>query len=128
MYSLNWRPWLDRFDPAQFVALPMRGGAWGSRPCGRARGGTLRRAAVAAQQHIRGLGSRSNASDVLNQNVYEPDDDFHEIMFWLVDAFFAPDTVELSRMFARAIPEGLTSANASASEAIAIERHLEMNW
>ena len=127
MYSLNWRPWLDRFDPAQFVALPMR---WALGDLGRAVGLVAARFGVPLwpQQHIRGLGSRSNASDVLNQNVYEPDDDFHEIMFWLVDAFFAPDTVELSRMFARAIPEGLTLGGTSASEAIAIERHLEMNW
>lgn len=127
MYSLNWRPWLDRFDPAQFVALPMR---WALEDLGRAVGLVASRFGVPLwpQQHIRGLGGRSNASDVLNQNVYTPDDDFREIMFWLVDAFFAPDTVELSRMFARAIPKGLTLGGTSASEAIAIETHLEMNW
>ena len=127
MYSLNWRPWLDRFGPAQFVALPMR---WALEDLGRAVGLVASRFGVPLrpQQHIRGLGARSDASDVLNPNVYTPDDDVHEIMFWLVDIFFAPDTVELSRMFARAIPKGLTLGGTSASEAIAIETHLEMNW
>ena len=130
MYSLNWHPWLDQFDPAQFVALPMR---WALADLGRAVGLVASRFGVPLwpQAHIRG-GSRNNASDVLNRNAHaaaEPDSDEALLyMQWLVDTFFAPDAVELSHMFARAIPKGLTLGGSGAGDWESVRQHLQQSW
>ena len=127
MYSLNWRPWLDRFEPAQFVALPMR---WALADLGRAVGLVASRFGVPLrpQPHIRG-GTR-NGSDVLNRNAHAlaetGDSSLH--LQWLIDTFFAPDTAELARMFARAIPRGLTLGGAIAADWESVHQHLNQNW
>jgi hypothetical protein len=125
MYSLNWRPWLDHFDPAQFVALPMR---WALKNLSRSVGLVASRFGVPLrpQSHIRS-GAR-DASDVLNKNSYALEDAFDKQMLWIVETFFAPDTIELSRMFARAIPRGLTLGGTSASKEVSIKTHLEEHW
>ena len=130
MYSLNWRPWLDQFEPAQFVALPMR---WALADLGRAVGLVASRAGVPlrAQAHIRG-GARNNASDVLNRNAHaaaETDSDESLLHFqWLVDAFFAPDTAELARMLARAMPRGLALGGGVAADRESVHQHLQQSW
>ncbi len=130
MYSLNWRPWLDQFEPARFVALPMR---WALADLGRAVGLVASRAGVPlrAQAHIRG-GARNNASDVLNRNAHaaaEADSvEAAHHMQWLVDAFFAPDTAELARMLARAMPRGLALGGGVAADRESVHQHLQQSW
>ena len=130
MYSLNWQPWLDRFGPAQFVALPMR---WALADLGRAVGLVASRAGVPlrAQPHIRS-GARNNTLDVLNRNAHaaaEPETGESLLhMQWLVDAFFAPDTAELARMLSRAIPSGLALGGSAADDRESVRQHLQQSW
>ena len=122
MYSLNWRPWLDRFEPAQFLALPMR---WALEDLGRAVGLVASRFGVPpAAAAIQG-GAR-NGSVLYNGTHRGTGDLLHQQ--WLIDTFFAPDTAELARMFARAIPRGLTLGGAIAADWESVHQHLNQNW
>jgi len=126
MYSLNWRPWLDQFEPAQFVALPMR---WALADLGRAVNLVATRFGLPlrSQAHIRS-GARYVSNDVLNRNEYQMKDDGDELMLWLADTFFTPDTIELAHMFSRAMQRGLTLGGTAATDELAIRTHLETYW
>lgn len=139
MYALNWKPWLREFQASQFVALPMR---WALEDVGRATqlvverfGVTLRR-----QPHILGSGARGvgivGEGDRLNPQAHptiaedgEADPQNLEGVRWLATTFFVPDTRELARVFASAIPDGLTlgGLRGAASEDEVV-RHLDATW
>ena len=126
MYSLNWRPWLEQFEPAQFVALPMR---WALADLGRAVELVSARFGLPLrpQAHIRS-GAHIVSNDVLNRNEYQSEDESDELMVWLADTFFKPDTVELANMFSRAMQRNLTLGGMSASDELSIRTHLQTYW
>lgn len=138
MYALNWRPWLAQFRPSQFVALPMR---WALADVGRATQLVAERFGVALhrQAHILGNGARrvgiSGESDRLNPHAHptiteDGEADAHNLedMRWLATTFFVPDTRALARMFARAVPDGLTLGGARGSSEDDVLRCLSENW
>lgn len=138
MYALNWRPWLQQFHPSQFVALPMR---WALEDVGRATQLVADRFGVALrrQPHILGGGAKrvgvAGEGDRLNPHAHptvaedsEADALNREGLRWLAATFFAPDTHELARAFARAIPNGLVLGGARGGSAEDALRCLNEGW
>jgi len=79
------------------------------------------------------LASRSRvrhivSNDVLNRNEYQSEDESDELMVWLADTFFKPDTVELANMFSRAMQRNLTLGGMSAGDELSIRTHLQTYW
>ena len=138
MYALNWRPWLQQFHPSQFVALPMR---WALEDVGRATQLVTKRFGVALhrQSHILGSDARgvgiAGKGDRLNPQAHpsvaedsEADAQNREDLHWLATTFFAPDTSELARAFARAMPHGLVLGGAQGSSENDVLRFLNESW
>ena len=138
MYALNWRPWLAQFHPSQFVALPMR---WALEDVGRATQLVAERFGVALhrQAHILGNGARHvgvpGEGDRLNTHAHPSvaedsaaDAQSRESLRWLATTFFAPDTRELARAFARAMPHGLVLGGARGGSEDDVLRCLNESW
>ena len=133
MYALNWAPWLREFVAAQFVALPMR---WALADVGRATQLVAERFGVALRRQPHILGGRARgAGDRLNPHAHptvaedsEADPQNLEDLRWLATTFFEPDTRELARAFARAMPDGLTLGGAQGSSEDDVLRCLNENW
>lgn len=135
MYALNWRPWLAQFDPAQFVALPMK---WALADVGRATQLVAERFGVALhrQPHIMGVGQRDATAlaDRLNPNKHptmeedSADEQNLADLRWLGTTFFEPDVAVLAGTFSRAMPKGLVLGGANGSSVGNVLRHLKSSW
>ena len=138
MYALNWKPWLQQFHPAQFVALPMR---WALEDVGRVTQLIAKRFNVALrrQSHILGGGARSvgiaGEGDRLNARTHptvaedsDADPQNLEDMRWLAATYFVPDARELAQTFARAMSSGLVLGGARGSSENDVLRCLNENW
>ena len=138
MYALNWKPWLQQFHPAQFVALPMR---WALEDVGRVTQLIAKRFGVALrrQSHILGSGARSvgiaGEGDRLNPRAHptvEEDSDADpqnlEGMRWLAATYFVPDARELAQTFSRAMRSGLVLGGSQGSSENDVLRCLNEHW
>jgi hypothetical protein len=95
--------------------------------------------ALHRQAHILGNGARHvgvpGEGDRLNPHAHpsvaedaEADAQNWEDSRWLAETFFAPDTRELARMFARAMPHGLVLGGVRGSSEHDVLRCLNESW